>query len=649
VQAGLEILAVIRALLWGAAAAVSLSLAILALNALGGIAAETMRRMLLLGWLAGIALAAVLLWRSRFAWAFDRVALWIEERVPGLAYSVVTASDSRYASSLGASAERLVARAGVDGLVRRAAVRSLAPAAAAVVVAVVLLAVAPAGWRRSLASATSAGIGNTSPVASLAGSKLARLTGRVIPPPYTRLRAEDLRDPSEIAAVQGSVVRLEGEGSPSGVGAELAYANDRRSALQVTRDGDRWAISFALSDTTPALLELFDRNFSRSVVVDPHADAAPSVKIRLPARDTVLRNASGVLHLSADVSDDIGLGTAEFEYIISSGSEETFSFKQGTLAVTRLDGKKTGTVDTSVPLSLFKLGEGDRLSVRAIAADLNSLTGPRTGFSETRTIRVARKDEYDSLSVEAAAPSGDTAMLSLRMLILETEKLEKERAAIARENLVARSRVLARQTDRIQDEVLPLFKEEGTDEPQVTMDTESTERPVPVSATLKVAVDALGQASRDLDVADTRGALPEMYKAYKALQSFRTFKRYYLRGATRPIIVDIQRVRLAGKTKGAATPMPARSAVPSDRDRMRSQYSAAVEQMRSAPAKAVTTLMMIRVESLKKYPALSAALEQAVSAIGRGADATAALLKVRRLLEGAPLHTDSLLTWGAGW
>ena len=99
--------------------------------------------------------------------------------------------------------------------------------------------------------------------------------------------------------------------------------------------------------------------------------------------------------------------------------------------------------------------------MRAVATDLNSLSGPGRGFSETRTIRIARKDEYDSLSVEAAAPSGDTAMMSLRMLIIETEKLEAQRPKLDHDTLVVRSRALARQTDQVRAAVLPLFREEG--------------------------------------------------------------------------------------------------------------------------------------------------------------------------------------------
>jgi hypothetical protein len=645
IQLRLEVVAASAAMLWGVAAAVLVIIAAAVINALLKIPGDILWLFRPASFVIGVSIAVVLIWRGRFAWALDRVALWIEERAPDLRYSVVTAADERYASTA-AGASALLEKIDTGAFVRRAAVRSISPAVIWLAALLVLSSLIPARWKDSAASKGL--FGNAASSGLLAGSRLAPIEARIVPPQYSRLPTEKLSEPTTLSGIRGSRVILEGPGSSRGITAELSSADGKHSPLSVGEGDGKWMVTMTMADTTPAMLDLSDRAFRRSIVINPRADTPPTVKIRLPARDTALRTASGSLELAADLADDIGLASAQFEYIISSGSEETFSFKQGILGATRFNGEKSGKLSTSVPYSIFKLGEGDRLSIRAVAADQNSLTGPGKGFSETRTIRVARKDEYDSLSVEAAAPSSDTALLSLRMVILETERLEAERKRITRDTLVARSTTLARQTDRIQDEVLPLYKEEGTDEPQVTMDTEPTERAAPVTVVLKSAVDALGEASRDLDIADTHSALPQLYKAYKALESFRTFKRYYLRGATRAVIVDIQRVRLSGKTKGTATPMSPRGVATSDRDRMRLEYSAAIEQLRSAPSTAVTMLTMIRVESLRKYPALSAAIADALGAIDRGRDVTGPLLRVRRLLEATPTVTDSIPLWSGG-
>ncbi|MDQ6717720.1 MAG: hypothetical protein M3Z17_05135 [Gemmatimonadota bacterium] len=649
-KAALEVVVAVSALLWGAAAAIAIVIAadlLAAATPLPGAGALQVRAFALI---AGAIVAGAIVWRSRFAWVFERVALWIEERAPELRYSLVTASDERYAASLSAVTSPMMDSVDTAGFVRLAAIRAVTPAALAFAAIALLSVVIPANWREPIATNWNA-FDRASEKALLAGSKLTPLTARIIPPAYSGLGAERIDEPSTVSGIQGSRVTIEGPGGPGGPGgiaAQIISADGRRATVPVTGGGNRWSLSLAMPDTTPSVLELTDRSYNRAIVVNPRADAPPAVKLQLPARDTALRTASGTLRLSADIADDIGIASAAFEYIISSGSDETFSFKQGTLGAERFSGGKSRTLFLEVPYSFFKLGEGDRLSVRAVASDVNSFSGPGRGFSETRTIRIARKDEYDSLSVEAAAPSGDTAMMSLRMLILETEKLDKQRPKIVRDTLVARSTGLARQTDQVRAAVLPLEKEEGTGAPEITMDTETSNQGVQVAAQVREALNDLEEASRKLDIADPHSALPPMYKAYKALQSFRNFKRYYFRGATRPVIVDIQRVRLTGKTKGTAAPMSPRSAATSDRDRMRAEYSSAIELIPAAPSRAVMMLTILRVEALKKYPALSAALENALVTIGHGRDATAALLGARRILEGSPNVTDSLPAWSGG-
>lgn len=645
-QRALEIVTAISALLWAVAAAIVAFAAAGWLGALLGIRPASFAGPVTT--IASAIAAAAVIWRSRFVWAYDRVSLWIEENAPELRYSLVTAADDRYSAALDPIASPLLKRVDTGLFVRRAALRSLWIPLATAAVGALLVFFLPAAWSRSLGRPAHPAFPNATNSALLAGSKLTPLKARVIPPAYTRLRSEDLDEPSTITGVQGSNLFLTGPGGRDGLKADLSYADGRLVPMPVTQRGDGWSVAMTMADTTPAFIELTDRTYKRAIVLNPRADAPPKVQLRLPARDTALRTAAGTLRLSADVSDDIGLASGQFEYIVSSGAEETFSFKQGIIGGTRFNGERTGTLSLSVPYSLFKLGEGDRLSIRAVATDLNSLTGPGKGFSETRTIRVARHDEYDSLSVEAAAPSGDTAMMSLRMLIIETEKLEKSRPQLIRDTLVSRSRGLARQTDQVRAAVLPLEKEEGTDAPEVTMDTEITTQGVQVAAQVRGALNDLEEASRKLDVADPQSALPPMYRAYKALQSFRNFKRYYFRGATRPVIVDIQRVRLTGKTKGTATPMFPRLAATSDRDRMRASYSAAIEQLAHDPKNAIILLTTVRVESLRKYPELSAALEDALVAIGKGRDATQPLARARRLLEGVLSVSDSIPVW-SGW
>src|SRR5262249_5480212 len=90
------------------------------------------------------------------------------------------------------------------------------------------------------------------------------------------------------------------------------------------------------------------------------------------------------------------------------------------------------------------LKAGDILHVRAIARDGNTVTGPGVGASETRAIRIARRGEYDSLAVDAAAPpDAQQGVISERMLIMLAEALEAKRPRLARDTLRSESHSIA--------------------------------------------------------------------------------------------------------------------------------------------------------------------------------------------------------------
>jgi len=103
--------------------------------------------------------------------------------------------------------------------------------------------------------------------------------------------------------------------------------------------------------------------------------------------------AEGRVVLQADVRDDFGLADAAFEYIVSSGAGETFTFKSGRVAARTFDaGTRSARIEGALTLDTIKLGPGDLIHLRAVARDRNNVTGPGAGASETRTLRIARAD-----------------------------------------------------------------------------------------------------------------------------------------------------------------------------------------------------------------------------------------------------------------
>jgi hypothetical protein len=289
------------------------------------------------------------------------------------------------------------------------------------------------------------------------------------------------------------------------------------------------------------------------------------------------------------------------------------------------------------------------------------MSGPGIATSDTRTIRIARASEYDSLSIEAAAPAPiDSSAISQRMLVMMTEQLVREEPKLTRPDLVRRSTEIGDLEDRIRkrvQEILSQTEEEengaGGEQPgQPPPTLEEMESPDQVRGAanpdLKAAYDALWQAVRSLQIAEPKPALPPMRVALAALDRARLANRLYLRGVPPRIIVDIQRVRLSGKEKGNSSVRTPRSFADSARARWSARFGAAIELIEAHPARAITELSLLRVESLQSLPEFAAALGEAVDATRTGRDATLPLLRARRALDGAPRVTPGLPLWTGG-
>jgi hypothetical protein len=409
----------------------------------------------------------------------------------------------------------------------------------------------------------------------------------------------------------------------------------------------------------PAALTLKDRTYDRLIVLDPHADAPPKIVLTSPLRDTTLRAAQLVIHLDATATDDIGLNGAYFEYLITTGSGEIFNARTITTPVVTFGGSRNGTINATLDLASLKLNQGDVVSIRAIAQDRNTLTGPGTATSDTRTFRIARADEYDSVAVDAAAPLPvDTAAVSQRMLIIMTEKLVKEQKSLTRKELVRRSGEIGDLEDKIRKRVHEilfegedLFGQEKAGDP--LPDIEDMEPPDDITEgkhpDLVIAYNALWAAVRSLQIAEPAPALPPMREALKALDRVRLANRLYLRGMPPKVVVDIARVRMSGKEKGSANIRTPRTRADSARTGLERRFNDAVELIAGKPADAVRAFTMLQVEALSVSPQAASALGEAIAAFKNGTDATLPLIRARRALSGEPTGASGLPAWSGAW
>jgi hypothetical protein len=310
------------------------------------------------------------------------------------------------------------------------------------------------------------------------------------------------------------------------------------------------------------------------------------------------------------------------------------------------------------------------------------------GASETRSLRVARAGEYDSLAIEAAAPpAADKSIVSQRMLIMLTEALVAKRARLARTEVVRESRAIAVDQVKLRKAVSDIvftrlggepsgehshFEGDGHEHadgqaqgpltPEAlleaasratgggtpgALDNPGDETPVvAVNRPLLEAYNAMWDAGRELDAAEPARALPPMRRALAAIQRARQAERVYLRGRPPAVVVDVARVRLQGAERGVSNAREPRPAADDPTAELGRRLTRALALLEQDPAAAVDSVTLLRVDALGDAPALAAALAVAVERLRAGQDATAALLRARRLAWLAGTTAEPLAAWG---
>ena len=398
--------------------------------------------------------------------SLSRVALWVEERTPTLRYALVTIADGVQSPAL----EEQALGTPWWTEAQRAMLRSLLVPVLVAASLVGLVLWLPA-LLRGAAGERTAGASVSAADAAKVRDVLEMVRVAVIPPTYAGRQTVTVDDPTSVEALVGSTITVSGAGEAS----RLSASADS-SPRSVAQRGSGWSLTLGMP-ARPTILRLHsDAGRNRLIVLAPVVDAAPSVTLLLPAHDTIVRRATGSLVLRAQLRDDIGLRDAAFELVVSSGSGENFIFRTTTVAHALLGGRADGALQARVSLDSLALKPGDILQVRAVARDGNNVTGPGVGSSETRALRVARADEYDSIAVDAAPPPEEEAqILSQRMLIDLTVALMKRQPSLARAMLVEESQRIANDQRKLRTRVGDVIfqrlgaeplSEEGSDAPE---------------------------------------------------------------------------------------------------------------------------------------------------------------------------------------
>lgn len=612
----------------------------------------------------------------------EAIALWFERRLPGLQYALVTQSAA--AAVPRPALDAAVAAAPLERELRDSIRRALTKPALAMLVLATLLWLLPAGALGRVA-APAAGDALARPGSGSRGGvdPLRTIVVRVQPPDYTGLAATAVDNPASIAALPGSRVRIEGRGRE--VRALLGEAT-----TAATQQDDRWQLTLAVPSAVAAV-RLQGGTRERVLVLEPITDSVPTVRLVAPARDSVLREARGTVQLEAELRDDLGLADAEFEIIISAGSGELYTFRTiragaRSFAALRASDARSGRLQLQLSLDTLKLGPGDLMHLRATARDRNTISGPGVGVSETRALRIARADEYDSVSVEPIPPSEpEKNALSQRMILEQTRDLVRRAPRLAEGAVVTESRRIAvDQTalrKRVGEVVFTRLGEnegehvhfagdghnhgqEGLLDPAsilaaadlatggtggTLMDTHGEETPiVALNRPLLDAYNHMWRASTELETGNPQDAIPWMERAIEALQRARAAERIYLRGRPPRVVVDLARVRLAGKDEGDPTARRARPPADPGRAARLTRFDALLGIVTTAPAAAADSLLLLRVALPADERAAAQALDAAAVALRQGGDVTPALAAARRALVDEPPRRAPLRGWGGG-
>lgn len=494
----------------------------------------------------------------------------------------------------------------------------------------------------------------------------------VVAPAYTKRRAADLGNATSVRALTGSRIIVRGahrgrdEQAPNaqlrGVGERRGWVQDVR--VDVVRES--WTVATAVPEDPVTMVvsrESTVDTVQRLLIIENIPDSIPIVALQKPARDSVFRKAEGVIPLVASVGDDIALATARFDVVITSGEGERFTVRSVAVGARSWSASTATTravITGSLDLGALGLLPGDVLHVRALAGDHHPASDREFGSSETRAFRIARASEYDSVAVEPAPPPAvDSSLLSQRMLLLLTQKLDRRQRAMPRSEVVRESQRIARDQARLRravgDVVFQRLSGEssaehahsagdghdhGVDlqEGKLTLRSnagmldEGNDGPViAVSQPLLEAYNAMWDAGRALEQGDPHGAIPPMQRALEAIERSRAASRLYLRGRPPQVIVDIAKVRLTGRDTGQSSPRTMRTAL----SRRVAERDARLVRLVSGELTGTAlrdSLALLRIEAIADAPAFAAALAAALDALGNGRDLTPALIRARRTL-----------------
>ena len=348
-----------------------------------------------------------------------------------------------------------------------------------------------------------------------------------------------------------------------------AQANAERVALVrlpadtswLRRVGGRWTVE--LEAVTPAVYQLVAENAAGRSSGPLHRlgvrpDRPPLLALAHPTGRTTLESgAARRIDVSAHAWDDYGIAESFLLVTVASGAGEQVKFRERRLPLrtTTIDSTRSLTLRGTVDLAALGLEPGDEAYLTAVARD-GRRPGPQEGRSETAIVAVA-----DTSGAEQADFAGlplllrPAALRSQRQIILDTERLLRDRRRIGRDEFQSRSAAIGQDQHLLRLRYAELLGGETVEGVELGHEHDTEENATLLSPEVKrgltAAVDRMWKAEGQLGTFEPRAALPHEYAALERLKEIQRAGRTYVRRTgTEPPALDLSR-RLSGELKGA--------------------------------------------------------------------------------------------------
>ncbi|MEO6390343.1 MAG: hypothetical protein ABIP75_00745 [Pyrinomonadaceae bacterium] len=343
-------------------------------------------------------------------------------------------------------------------IVRRPAGRGAALVFGGVVLLLVLLILAPAAVSRGLSrmlilrgdgptrGANGAGLNTFAGDISFRPA-IRKLNLRVVPPAYSGLPTTESPGDTPVRALAGSRIEMILETIGPVTGATYSFAG---VPLPLRRSNDdEFAASF-LADQSGALEVNAGADTADPVVpvvraVEIYPDVIPEVHLIEPVADRVWTDVpSAPVSLRWTAKDDLGLAAVKVKYIKSRGAGDSATFENGELPA---GGSNHGvgtewSGGTAIDLRRLQMQPGDTLVVWAEGRD-HRPNGDSVGRSASIALAIAAP-ELAKIALDGLGPNElGKFLLSQRMILQHTEKLQAERPKLAPKELNRRANDIA--------------------------------------------------------------------------------------------------------------------------------------------------------------------------------------------------------------